>query len=215
MSDRAGSHDARRQDYWQDVEREGSSLLDHVRRDADEWDVRGLIVTGEDDDTLYILALRTRVGDAGLLLSERFYRFDAAACEGEWTGNGVTRRVQGSLIPSLSVLYSALSNGDATADNPIQVDAREDGINHNPDMLTQPAGSLAADDDSEDDDGLTQLREDPDTRRSVEGQRTSQPATVTCDTCEAEIARSEAVNMGAGVGVDLWICDGSHAGADP
>jgi hypothetical protein len=204
---------AMREDYWSGVEREGKALLDHLRDDADEWDVRGAVVTGEDDDgTLYLLALRTRVGDAGLLLSERFYRFDPATCEGSWTGNGVTRRVQGSLIPALKVLYAAMADGEAATDDPMLLDSREEGLDHGPELLTAPAGDLASDED--DGDGFDQLREDADTRRSVEGDPNDQPATVTCEKCDAELSRSEAVNMGSGLGVDLWICDGSHRG-DP
>jgi hypothetical protein len=202
---------ARKEDYWERVEADAATVVDHLEADADDWDIIGVDVAGDadDGDTLFLLVIRRKVSqDGNLLISERYYKYDVLDREGKWVSNGIERRVSGSLPAALKVLYTALDNGDLQADDPMLMDSRQDGLEHGPESLTTPVSTLRGDDTADTDDG-DDLERDPRLKESAEGTTSN---TVTCDQCEADVPRSEAVNMGGGIGVDMWICEGQHAG---
>lgn len=201
--------------YWETVEQEAATVVDHLRADADDWDVIGVDVAGEadDGDTLFLLVIRRKVSnDGNLILSERYYKYDVLDRSGTWLSNGIERRVSGSLATALKVLYVALDNGDLSPDSPLLMDSRGDGLEHNADTLTKPATRLRGDDDEGDDEGDDKPQQrDPRLKESSEGRTTR---TVTCEQCGAEIPRKDAINLGGALGVDLWTCEGQHAGGE-
>ena len=42
------------------------------------------------------------------------------------------------------------------------------------------------------------------------GKRTED--TVTCEECEAQVPREDAINLGGAMGLDVWTCEGKHVG---
>jgi len=198
--------DAKRYGYWEDVETDAATVVDHLHDDADDWDVLAVDVAGDDDDgeTLFLLVVRRKVSENGdLILSERYYRYDVLDREGGWLSNGIERRVNGSLATALKVLYSALVNGDLDAEDPMLMDSRGDGLDYDCDALTESVRDLRRDDDSDDEpEGR-----DPRLKESASG-RTTQ--TVTCEECGGEVPREDAINLGGALGVDVWTCEGTH-----
>ena len=201
--------EARRQDYWEEIEAEASTVLDQLREDADKWDILAvdLASDAEDGRVLFLLVIRRKVSEDGnLLISERYYRYDVMDREGTWVSNGIERRVTGSLSTALKVLYAALENGDLDADDPMVMDSRGDGLDYAAEGVTALVRDLR---DDGDDDG--DMERDPRLKESVEGRTTN---TVTCTECGGEVPREEAVNLGGGIGVDVWTCEGKHVGQD-
>lgn len=200
---------ARREDYWERVDADAASVLDHLRADADEWDILGVDLASQDDEArvLFLLVIRRKVTDEGnLLLSERYYKYDTVDREGTWLSNGIERRVNGSLTAALKVLYVALSNGDLDPDDPMLLDSRSnEGLDHDADDLTVSVRDLR--DDGDDDDRADDLERQPEMKESREQSRT--PDTVTCDNCGGEVAREDALNIGGGIGVDVWVHEGA------
>ena len=199
--------DAKRYGFWEDVEAEAATVLDHLHDDADDWDILAVDVAGEAEDgrVLFLLVIRRKVSDDGnLLISERYYRYDVTDRDGGWLSNGIERRVNGSLATALKVLYSALEQGDLSDDDPMLMDSRGDGLDYDCDALTESVRDLRRDDDSDDD---TPEGRDPRLKESASG-RTTQ--TVTCEECGGEVPREDAINLGGALGVDMWTCEGTH-----
>ena len=197
--------EARKEDYWERVEADAATVVDHLEDDADDWDIIAVDVAGDADDgnTLFLLVIRRKVSEGGhLLISERYYKFDVLNREGKWVSNGIERRVSGSLPAALKVLYTALDNGDLQADDPMLMDSREDGLNHTPESLNTPVSHLRGDDTAESD-----LDRDPRLKESSEGDTSN---TVVCNQCDAEVPRDDAINLGGGMGLDIWTCEGKH-----
>jgi hypothetical protein len=193
--------------YWDAVEADAATVLDHLRADADEWDVLAVDLASDAEDrrVLFLLVVRRKVSDAGnLILSERYYRYDVMDREGTWLSNGIERRVTGSLATALKVLYTALENGDLDAEDPMVMDSRGDGLDYEAEDLTVPVRDLRDDGDDGPD-----LDRDPRLKESGEG-RTED--TVTCEECGAEVPREDAINLGGAMGLDLWTCEGKHVG---
>ena len=191
--------------YWDDVKADASTVLDQLRDDADDWDILAvdLASDAEDGRVLFLLAIRRKVSEDGnLLVSERYYRYDVMDREGSWLSNGIERRVTGSLATALKVLYSALQQGDLDADDPMLMDSRGDGLDYDAEGLTTPIRDLRDDGDDGDD-----LDRDPRLKESASGRTTD---TVTCDQCGGDVPREDAINMGGGLGVDMWVCEGTH-----
>jgi len=198
---------AKRHDYWENVEADASTVLDQLREDADDWDILAvdLASDAEEGDVLFLLAIRRKVSEDGnLLISERYYKYDVLDREGTWLSNGIERRVTGSLGTALKVLYSALEKGDLDPDDPMFMDSREDGLDYDAEDLTTPVRDLRDDGDDGPD-----LDRDPRLKESGKG-RTSN--TVTCEECGSEVAREDAINMGGALGLDVWVCEGEHVG---
>ena len=201
--------DAKREGYWEEIEAEASTVLDQLREDADEWDILAvdLASDAEDGRVLFLLVIRRKVSEDGnLLISERYYRYDVMDREGSWLSNGIERRVTGSLSTALKVLYAALENGDLDADDPMVMDSRGDGLDYDAEGLTAPVRDLRDDGDDGDADGA-EVDRDPRLKESGEGRTTN---TVTCEECGGEVARENAINLGGGMGLDLWACEGQH-----
>jgi hypothetical protein len=203
--------DAKPHGYWEDVEAEAATVVDHLHDDADDWDVLAVDVAGDDDggETLFLLVIRRKLSENGdLILSERYYRYDVVDREGGWLSNGIERRVNGSLATALKVLYSALVKGDLDAEDPMLMDSRGDGLEYDCDALTESVRGLRRDDDSDDD---TPEGRDPRLKESAEG---STATTVTCEECGGEVPREDAINLGGALGVDMWVCEGTHVEGD-
>jgi len=198
---------ARRQDYWEEIETDASTVLDQLRDDADEWDVLAvdLASDAEDGRVLFLLVIRRKVSEDGnLLVSERYYRYDVMDREGSWVSNGIERRVTGSLATALKILYTALENGDLDAEDPMVMDSRGDGLDYEAEDLTAPVRDLR--DDGEEGDDLDR---DPRLKESGSGRTTD---TVTCEECDAQVPREDAINLGGAMGLDMWTCEGKHVG---
>ena len=119
------------------------SILDTIRAESPEWDVLAVDIADETDGVLYLLVIRRRVGESGnLVLSERYFRYDVEEDSGTYLSNGIERRVTGSLGAALRVLYAATTNGDTDPESPMLMDSREDGLDYNPEELTEPVETL-------------------------------------------------------------------------
>jgi hypothetical protein len=198
--------------YWDEAEADSATVVDHLQDDAGGWDILSVDLAGDDDDgeVLFLLVIRRRVSNGGnLILSERYYRYDTNEREGTWLQNGIERRVNGSLVTALKVLYSALDNGDLEADDPMLMDSRGDGLQYNADDLVEPVREVREADRRESDD--QDQGRDPRLKESTSG---SHVTTVTCEECGGEVAKEDAINLGGGVGVDLWTCEGTHVEGD-
>lgn len=205
MSDGDDPPQAMPHDYWDKVEEDAATVVDHIRDDADEWDILAvdLASDAEDGRVLFLLVIRRKLSDDGnLLISERYYRYDVVDREGGWLSNGIERRVTGSLATALKVLYSALENGDLDGENPMLMDSRGDGLDYQAADLTTPVRDLR-----DDGDGDTPEGRDPRLKESASGRTTP---TVTCEECGGEVPREDAINLGGALGSDLWVCDGKH-----
>ena len=121
------------------------SLLEVIRDESPEWDVLAVDIADESDDgVLYLLVIRRRVGESGnLVLSERYFRFDTESGEGTYLSNGIERRVTGALGAALRVLYAATTNGDTNPESPMLMDSRDDGLDYNPEELTESLTDLS------------------------------------------------------------------------
>jgi len=198
-------HDARRENYWETV---GKTALDLLLDRSDEWHIHAATVAGlaEGDDVAFLAVVRSRLGDAGLLLSLRYARVDLLDRSVAWTDNGIEMRVSGPLTEALARSFArADSDGLAGAQeqDPLLLSVVEDGAcAEDPDLLTQPL-------DHQRDDGEDVEGRDPRLKESREG-NTSE--TVTCEQCGADVPREDAINIGGGIGVDVWTCEGSHVG---
>jgi hypothetical protein len=200
---------ARKEDYWDSLDSEqdvGTPLAAQVQDAADEWDVRGITVTGvRDDGTLVLQVLRQRVGDVGLLF--RFGYAFADPDENEfvgWSENYVDMRANPGLTNGLLRLFAAVDQGGATPDDPLLLDARGDTAVDNPDeLLDAPELDQDVEQDVEQD---VDLDRDRDPKQSVEDKN---PDTVRCQKCGDEIPRSAAENFGSlGIGGDAWVHEG-------
>lgn len=201
---------AKHEGYWSEVETDAATVVDHLRDDADDWDILAVDLASDADDgrVLFTLVIRRKVsGDGNLLISERYYRYDTVDREGGWLSNGIERRVNGSLATALKVLYSALEQGDLDPDDPMLMDSRGEGLDYEAEDLTQPVRDLRRDDKDDD----TPEGRDPRLKESVDGRTTD---TVTCEECGGEVARDDAINLGGALGVDMWVCDGTHITED-
>lgn len=199
---------AMRQDYWQTLETTAADLLLDA---ADEWTIHAATVAGlaDDGETVFLAVVRSRLGDAGLLLSLRYARVDLLDRSVSWTDNGTEMRVNGPLTQALARSFArADSEGLAGAQDsdPLLLSVTEDGaVTEDPDLLTTPLPNLRGDSDDVEDG------RDPRLKESREG-NTSE--TVTCQQCGGEVAREDAINIGGGIGVDVWTCEGQHVGED-
>ena len=181
--------------YWGRLSQEEESITEHVEeRTDDDWRIHGVVLTDSDDEgNLYLLVVRSRVGDSGnLILSERYFLADPIDPWREGTGytsNGIERRVSGGgMMTALKVAYTAVSDGLAE-DTTLVMEADDEGIQYDTDLLTEPLRDLRAE------------RKDP--HQSVE--QDDQPETVECDDCGQELPREEAVNIGMDLGIDAWV----------
>jgi hypothetical protein len=196
--------DARREDYWDGLE---DSAVDLLLDAADEWTIHAATVAGktDDGDTLFLAVVRSRLGDAGLLLSLRYATVDLLDRSVSWSDNGVEMRVSGPLTQALARSFArADSDGLAGAQDtdPLALSVVEDGaVREDPDLLTRPLSTLRGDESSVEDG------RDPRLKESREGNTSD---TVTCEQCGGQVPREDAINIGGGIGVDVWTCEGTH-----
>lgn len=197
--------DARPLDYWEGLATDGGAdetLLDEVRADAPEWDVLGVDVVdvSEAEDMIFLLVFRRKVSDEGhLILSERYYIYDLAAADGYFTGNGIERRVGGSLGKALRVMYAALEDG-IDPENPMMLDSRGEGLDHDPDALAAPLDDMLERVDEE----LGRRDRDDDEREVVDHsdevvEEDTPTDEVECEKCGKKGPREDMENFGGGV----------------
>lgn len=195
---------ARREDYWDQLEASDTTVRELVAELLDEEDeganLRALTAAGQDGDDLYALYLACKTRDGNLILTQGYARVDLATLEAGLGKNKVRMRVQGSLVPALRVMFAALDNGDATAESPMLLDARSvDGIKHSPELLADP---IADDPDEE-----RRERRDQREGRNPELFADQGEGPQECQKCGADVDPSgaNAVNVGGPAGVDLWV----------
>jgi hypothetical protein len=173
---------ARSEDYWEQYNQE--TVAEHIQEHSGDWDILAIIAAGTDENTLFCTVIRRKVSDDGsLILSERYYRYDREQQDGGWLQNGIERRVSGRLATALKVVYSAV--GDLNPDNPMLVDSQGDGLDYNPDSLTE---QVEHDRDDRDEDAP---------EKSVTDQQV-------CMKCEQPASREDMVCMSGDLG-DIWV----------
>ena len=175
--------DARREDYWGQVEASqtsiGDVLTDKIK--ADEWSPHALIEAGKDGSTLFVLAICSRKGDH-MILREGYLvvDIDDDRPAPKWIKTH-DRRVNGSLSQALIRGYARASNDELGGDNPdpLLLGATTEAVEDDPDELTTPIG------------------DHPDKGRVGE--------TVICSLTDREVPKSEAVNIGEALGIEKWV----------
>lgn len=200
------------EDYWDQLPDGGSedlpdTILSDITADASEYgfDVLAVDVADRTDSELYCLVIRRKVSDSGdLIMSERYYRYDLDEREGSFTGNGIERRVGGSMIAALRVLYASLGNGDAVPESPMLLDSTGDGLQHEAPELTDP--ELLIEDDSDEEDDLDAEEETP-VDPAVAADEPDRKSWVRCRRCGEELPEEDAVHYGQGDLGDFWIHD--------
>ena len=188
--------DARRQDYWDRVEAAQASLSDvaaaKVREDG--WTVHTLIKAGEADGTTYLIAIASQARDRGMILREGYLSVE----DGEdpaWTSVH-DRRVNGPLAQALLRGYARADNDRLGAEDvadPLLLDATGDAVEDDPAALTEPIGEHPDAEHYADED------------RTVADADVAEGGTVVCEVTGETIPQSEAVNIGAALGVEKWV----------
>lgn len=197
--------DCKPEDYWEQFatdggDADGETILDAIRESGPEWDVIGVDIADQSDSSLFLLVIRRRVSDEGnLILSERYYRYDLDDREGNYLGNGIERRITGSMGAALRVLYSAAANGDLDPDDPMLMDSRgSEGIDYTTDELTTPLA------DRSDDEEI----EETEVSSAVADEEIDKAGWVRCRRCGDAVHRDDATQYGKGDLGDFWIHDG-------
>jgi hypothetical protein len=202
------TRDARQEGYWSDLADSETSVMDLLRQELEDLEepetLVGAVTTGEDESEglLYVLAASRKVRDGNLLLTLRYATVDRGDREARLSSNRIRMRMQGSLDSALPVLFAAVRDGAATDDDPLTLDARNpDGVDHNGALLREP---FAEDPDAERKE-RAERREgrDPRLHESVEEAVTG--PTVECENCGAEARKADCLNIGGGIGVDVWV----------
>jgi hypothetical protein len=197
--------EARREDYWQSV---GKTALDLLLDAADDWTIHAATVAGadEDEETVFLAVVRSRLGDAGLLLSLRYARVAVLDRDVAWTDNGIEMRVNGPLHEALLRSFARVGNeglaGEQEEPLALSVLTEDGNVEDDPEVLTTPLDRLRDDGDEEAPEGR-----DPRLKESREGDTS---ATVECQECGGQVPREDAINIGGGIGVDVWACEGTH-----
>ena len=240
--------DAMPEDYWESLPDGGSedlpdTILSEICSDAEEYgfDVIAVDVADKSDSEIYCLVIRRKVSDSGdLILSERYYRYDLDERAGSFTSNGIERRVGGSMIAALRVLYASLGNGDAAPDDPMLLDSTDSGLKHEAPDLTDPTlldPDTDTDSDEQDLDTDTDSDEQDDDRL-LDGDtefndlltdkwladrglldEPDRKGWVICRRCGSEVREDDAVQFGSGDLGEYWIhddpdkCDGQEGSA--
>jgi len=200
--------DARREGYWSEVDQATSPLLDLLSEESGaEWSLRGAAVTGESEDgqTLFVLVLRHRVGDAGLVvrLGYATVSLDSPEDPVAWSDNFLDMRIQGTLPDALSLLFSEGGMGDTQ--DPLALDARTaTSPEEDAEVLTAPWRDVST---VEEELPEEEPRSAQDPRESVE--HTETPETVQCHKCGTTLDVEDAENFGSSaIAGDVWVCSG-------
>lgn len=204
--------DCKPEGYWEQIATDGSgdgeTILDAIQESGPEWDVIAVDIADQSDSSLFLLVIRRRVSDAGnLILSERYYRYDLDDREGSYLGNGIERRVTGTMGAALRVLYSAAANGDLGPDDPMLMDSRSsDGIDYTTDELTTPLDDGSDETDEE--------IEEVEVSSAVADEEIDKAGWVRCRRCGEAVHEDDAVKYGKGDLGEFWIHDGGCPEAD-
>lgn len=193
-----------------DEERE-QTVIDHIRERTDEmWDLRGVMIADRDDELLFLIVVRSGVGDSGtLLLDERYFTFDGSDLYGDGTGyssNGITRRINGEgTLLGLRILYSSIADG-ATDGIDVQtqiMEAQNGGLQHNPEDLTEPIGDLL---------GIDAVEEETDSGSGSSSgsmgpvDQPDRTGWVRCSKCGETLPESDATQFSSGPPLgDVWV----------
>jgi hypothetical protein len=201
------SRDDRPIGYWDELE--SNCPLRGLLAEAagEQWTLRGGVVTGQEDETLFSLVLRHRVGDSGLILRIGYCAVDLDNPEDpvRWSENYLDMRVQGALPQALSQLFQDGSMGQT--ESPPMMDSRDPELREDPELpeLESSENDRETTESSENSTSTEASGLDPKT--SVTG---STPDTVRCDQCGNQVARENAVNFGSeAIAADAWIHEGN------
>lgn len=195
--------DARREDYWSELEASETSVAELVAELLDEEDdgadLRALAAAGQEGDELFCLYVATKVRDSHLIMTQGYAKVNLTTLDAELGKNKVRMRVQGSLLCALKVMYAAVADEAATPDSPMLVDARDvDGIRQQPELLADPL--------ADDPDEGRRERRDQRQGRNPELFEDQGEGPAECRACGEPVdpQGANAVNVGGPAGVDLW-----------
>jgi hypothetical protein len=195
--------DARREDYWSELEASETSVAELVAELLDEEDdgadLRALAAAGQEGDELFTLYVATKVRDDHLIMTQGYAKVNLTTLDAELGKNKVRMRVQGSLVCALKVMYAAIADEAATPENPMLVDARDvDGIRQQPELLSDPL--------ADDPDEGRRERRDQRAGRNPDLFEDQGEGPKECRACGEAVdpQGANAVNVGGPAGVDLW-----------
>lgn len=181
--------------YWDDLAASQKTVVEAIEQveGEDDWTIHAVVLSGESSTGYFACVVRSKVGDSGLLLSERMVRIPKEGFDGpddlDMLDNRIMRRVSGPLAQALTKAYARTTNDRLAADDleadPVALSAIGEEVEHDPEEL----GPIA-------DDPHEEIRE-------------SKTEYVECIECGEEVAKSEAINIGGALGVDQWV----HRGA--
>ena len=202
------SPDARREDYWNEIENSQRTVGDLIREkvEADGWSPHAIVRAGESESTDYLIVICSQARDAGLILREGYVTVpdDAEDADAVKWGQCHDRRVSGPLAQGLVRGYARASNDDLASDanaDPLLIDAIGEEIEDDPDVLAEPIGDHPDADRSS----------DHDRGRSAAAQSGSSE-TVECQLTGEQVPKSEAINLGDALGTDHWVSKAAKNG---
>lgn len=189
----------RKEGYWSELSESQQTVVDCIRQieREDDWTVHAVILSGKSESDHFGTVIRSKVGDSGLLLSERMVKVPKSATSGDdirMLDNKIIRRVSGPLAQALVRGYARANNDRLAAEelgNPLALSAIGSEIEEDPDEL----GKFRSPDD--------QIRE----------RRTSKEL-VECENCGEPVSKSDAINVGGGLGLDHWVHQNCGGGSN-
>lgn len=180
--------------YWSEIDAVTETVVDGIEEAETDWTIHAVVLSGESDSAHFAVVVRSRVGNSGLLLSERMVRIPKDAEGPEdigFTENGIHRRVSGPLARALTRAYARADNDDLASNelesDPLALSAIGTDVEENPEELG-PFKTHPHD----------EIRE-----RREQQQREQQPD---CEKCGKPVDPEHGVNMGGG-GLQLWVHD--------
>lgn len=164
-----------------------------------------LNVTGEEDGTLFVLAVRTGPYKGTMMIKEVYATVDLDAETVEWSSNGIRRRVNGDVedfVRSMLRQYSRLQqsiNSEEPPEDPLMIDATGADDSEARERLDSP---LSPDPVETSQSSLVDPTEED----------LSPEERVECHKCGRQIARKNADDFGGfGLGTSVYVCsEGCH-----
>lgn len=189
--------DARREDYWETVEQDAQTVADLLVAESGDWTLHGVALAGREPsrDLLHLLAVRSRLGDSGLLLAVGYVSVETTSADVRWSGDQTCMmRVQG---PITKALLQMIGRADAEGlageqSEPLLLDVHDrSDVQRDPSVLDSPMR-----DGSESSSGSAERIHEQSMAESE----------VRCGRCERVREQSQAENIGGGDLGDVWIC---------
>lgn len=189
--------DARKEDYWEQVEQDAQTVADLLVAESGEWTLHGVSLVGREPsrDLLHLLAVRSRLGDSGLLLAVGYVSVETETADVRWSGdNTCMMRVQGPLTQALLRMLARTDSEGLAGEQqePLLLDALDrSDVEDDPDVLTTP---------------LREPSEAPQESAERIHDQSMADSEVRCARCESVRERSECENIGGGDLGDVWVC---------